>query len=126
MMLAGLLPQAQTDGRRCAAFGSVRCASARAEYRDQHLVGVAADCSISLDHAQVCGSGIALVASRALLTRRAFLTWRPLRTLWSLRPLGALRAGDALNALRPLRSCRPLRARVTFGTGIAAACGQRK
>src|SRR5215475_11041012 len=117
-----LLPQAQPDSRRRAAFGSVRCAAAWAEDRDQRLVGIAAHRPIGLHRAQVCG-GIALIAAVAFL---ALLTGRTLRPLWSLRPLRALCTGHTLNALRPLGSCRPLWAGVTFRTGLAAARGQRK
>src|SRR5262245_6332583 len=85
--------QAETNGWRRAALGSVRRATRRTEHRHQRLARIAADASVGLHRAHgLCGVSLG--------TRRALRPLWSLRALWSLGTRLALRAGYTLNALR--------------------------
>ena len=125
--LSGLL-QAQANRGRCPALRAIRSAAAGTKYRHQRFGCLAAHRAIGFDRPEVRRRGIAsiaLIAFRALLSRSALLAGS---ALWSLRPLSSgltLGARYALHALCTLRTRGTLGPRVTFGTWVFAARGER-
>ena len=135
--LRGLrLFQTESNRGRRGAFRSVGYAATRAEYRNQHLAGLAARGAIALNGANIDGCRISLIALCAFLSLGALWTLRALcpgLTLspgWTLRPGRTLSSGlslrtwHALDALRPLRAGRSRCARLALGAGVSAAPGE--
>ena len=120
---SGLL-QTQTNSRRRATFGFVRCATVRAEDRYKHFVRVAADGAVRLHRAngRAGRSSITLVALVPLVSLsplsplvafvlpsrpcHLFRLWRPFRPchLWPPDPFGPL---APLASLWPCAPCGP-------------------
>lgn len=105
------LAQAQTYSRCYSTFGAIRCATARAEHRNQHFIGIATRRAVGLDRTKVGRGRVPLVALVALVPLRSR---RALGTLRSLRPGLSLRSRHPLNALGALRTRRPLNAGISF------------
>jgi hypothetical protein len=119
--LSGFL-QAQANRGRCSALRAIGSAAAGTEYRRQRFVSLAAHRAIGFDRPNVRVRGFALVAFIAF---RALFTWRALRSLRPLRSGLTLGARHALHALCTLRTRGTLGSRVTFGTWVFAASGER-
>jgi hypothetical protein len=113
----GLL-QAEADRWRCTALRSIRNATARTKYRDQHFTRITGDPAIRLNRADIGSAGITFVALFA------FFSLRTLRALRSLCAGLSLRSGNTLDTLSPLRSGRPLRSGLTFWARLLATAGE--